>query len=519
MNSSRTIALLEMQIKSDPYNPHLHIELARAYLEDGNEERARKIVATRRRLPSKDSSVPLQWGQLAEELGMAAQARESYELAVGLDPTNGELHFRTALLHYEHGAWERALKHLKRVVLLSPQNEEARSLLISLYEEMGLVRLAQEVREPSKAPPPAEVPAVIEGPTGRDIATLLDLFRGKEFGYAKFGIGPAGDVFCESMTGTLGDSEVLAHIRGEAVYGTYPLRSDKTLKHCALRIFVPWKRVLENIKNSGFLALSEGHVQDHARKVVRRAAELGLPVYLENPGDRERKIWFFFEEFIPVDLAERFLNGLLDKIPAPGVDLSTELFIGYKASAAGHKEDSLPLPLGLNPRTGRRSLFVRDDGEPIENQWLLLRKIRTLTRKGMKAFLHGGSRRLHPVPLSSRADVKHLREGCQVLNEILKKARSGRNLHPEEKRVLFFILGFLPDGREILHHVLEPCPDYRPKKVDQMFTRLGEHPISCPKIRYVIPEITGYVKCDCSFGLLPGMYPNPLLHLELKTRA
>jgi len=517
MTASRTIALLEMQIKSDPYNPGLYIELARAFLDKGDEERARRIVATRRKLPSRDPSIHLQWGRLAEELGMAAQARDSYELAVSMDPTNAELHYRTALLHYEHGGWERALKHLKRTVLLAPENEEARSLLASLYEEMGFGVLAQEVKKASRGDSPPLVQSTLEGPSGRDISILLNLFRGKEFGYTKFGIGPAGDLFFEPVDGVMGDPEVLRHLSGEAAYGTYPLRSDKTLRYCAFRVFIPWRRILENIKNSGFLAISESHVQGYARKIMRRATELGLPAYLEDPGDRERRVWFFFEEFIPVDLASRFLSALWDQIPAPDVDLSTEMFVGYKASGIGHREDSLPLPLGLNPRTGRRSLFLREDGEPVEDQWLFLRKMRTLSRKGLKTFLHGGSRGLHPAPLSSRDDVKRLRERCQVLNEILKKARSGRNLRLEEKRVLFFILGFLPDGREMLHHVLEPCPDYRPKKLDQLFARLGSHPISCPKVRYLLPEITGYVRCDCTFRLPPGFYPNPLLHLKSET--
>src|SRR3972149_4940391 len=103
---------LESQIKSDPFNPLRHIALAKAYMEEGDEERARKVVAIKRRLPSKDPPVHFEWGMLCEELGMARQARESYEQAIALSPNNANYHFRLDLLYQEKGAWERTLKHL-----------------------------------------------------------------------------------------------------------------------------------------------------------------------------------------------------------------------------------------------------------------------------------------------------------------------------------------------------------------------------------------------------------------------
>jgi hypothetical protein len=110
-------------------------------------------------------------------------------------------------------------------------------------------------------------------------------------------------------------------------------------------------------------------------------------------------------------------------------------------------------------------------------------------------------------------ELKHLQEQCPVLDEIVRKAGSGRNLRHEEKLVLYFVLGFLSDGAELLHHVLEPCPDYRPKKVARVILRLGHHPVSCPKIRHLLPEVTAYLRCECSFDLIPGEYPSPLLHV------
>jgi len=507
------ISDLESRIKSDPYNPAHHIALARAYLDEGDEERARRVVAIKRKLPSKDPAVHFEWGRLGEELGMAAQARESYEQAVALDPTNPDYHFRTAFLHYERGGWERALKHLEKTVALSQENAEAQRLLASLYEEMGFKKLARGLRgleERKAGAPPSVLPS---GPSGRDISLILSLFKGREFGYARFVLGTAGSVSFDHVNGIIGDQEILQHLSGESTYGMYPLRSDRTLNHCAIHIRIPWRRLVANIKNSGFLVISESHVHDYARKIVGKAEEFAVPAYLEDPGDRERRIWFFFQEFIPMELSRRFLNAILDKVPAPGLDLSVDLLLGYRASGIGHEDSPVALPLGINPRTGKRSLFIDEEGEPSEDQFLFVRKIRPISRRGIKALLKSDRRSSISIPLQG---LRHLQEKCPVVNDILLKAHSGRNLRPEEKQVLFFILGFLPDGCSVLHHVLEPCPDYRPKKVDQMVSRLGAHPVSCPKIRHLLPDTTAYVRCDCSFDLPAGNYPSPLLHLKVE---
>lgn len=104
MKFSERIIEVELNTKSDPFNPLHHIALAKAYLEEGDEERARKVVAIKRRLPSKDPSIHFEWGKLCEELGMACQARESYEQAIALDPKNSDYHFRLAYLYHEKGA-------------------------------------------------------------------------------------------------------------------------------------------------------------------------------------------------------------------------------------------------------------------------------------------------------------------------------------------------------------------------------------------------------------------------------
>lgn len=504
---------IEAQIKTDPFNPAHHIALAIAYLEEGDEERARKVIAIKRRLPSKDPSIHFEWGRLCEELGMARQARESYEQAIALNPNNADYHFCLALLYYEKGAWERTLKHLQKTVSLSLDNGEAKRMLASLYEEMGFKGSAIAVHGKEKKTDWAVQPFSFDL-SEEDINIILDLFRGREFGYATYHLSATGTSNPSFVEGVLGFNEIRSHLRGEETYGVYPRRGDRTLKFTCIHVAIPWRKVIENTKNEGFLTLLEQKAHQYAREIIEKSREYGIPAYLENTGERDRRVWVFFEEFVPLELVERFLNALLDKLPAPSSDITVAFFLGVKGKGIGYEDHPIMLPLGFNRRTGKRCFFIDDYGDPYEDQLLWVRKIRPISRTEIQSFIMSSERRRYEWVRMDFNPLKRLEKSCPVIEEVIRKARSGRMLNHEEKMVIFFTLGFLKDNLNSLHSVLEPCPDYKTKKVDRLASRLKSNPISCPKIRELLPETTAYLPCNCSFTIREGSYPSPLLHID-----
>ena len=503
----------EAKIRTDPYNPLHYIALAKAHLDEGREDKARTIIATKRKLPSRDPTVHYEWAKLCEELDMARQARESYEQAIALAPGNPDYHFRIARLYHEKGAWERALKHLQKTVALSPKHDEARKMLGTLYKEMGLPGSANAVakKEPGVETRPQTIPFEL---TEEDVSLLLDLFNGRGFGYAEYHLVATGDegyVYCKNV---LGFSEISDHLRGDRTIGVYLLRGDRTVRCCGIEVNIPWRRLVASFKDKGFLAILEDKTHAYAREIKSKAKESGFPAYWEDSGDRGSRLWFFFEDFLPYEMVERFLNALLEKVFSPGIDLSVGLMLGFKPSGIGKADEPVMLPLGVKRRTGKRSLFVDDEGNPYNDQLLFLKKIRRISREEIQRFFRGPEREHRKIEISSSNLFAKLQRLCPVVEAIVLKARSGRNLRVEEKVVLYFTVGFLPEAPEILHDVLEPCPDYRPKKVNRMISRLGANPVSCPKIRQLMPDTTAYLPCKCSFNLERGLYPTPLLHID-----
>jgi hypothetical protein len=72
----------------------------------------------------------------------------------------------------------------------------------------------------------------------------------------------------------------------------------------------------------------------------------------------------------------------------------------------------------------------------------------------------------------------------------------------------------LDENGNTIHELLENTPDYNYRKVRQQWERLKKNPVSCVKIRHLLPEITASVNCNCIFDLRGGKYPSPLIHIH-----
>jgi tetratricopeptide (TPR) repeat protein len=94
--------------------------------------------------------------------GRYAEARAEYELALGAVPwqQHAELLQAVARTHYREGNREQALETMQRALMIEPNNQELRRLLVLVYEAMDRGDEAQAVldalpAEPTEPPPPS----------------------------------------------------------------------------------------------------------------------------------------------------------------------------------------------------------------------------------------------------------------------------------------------------------------------------------------------------------------------------
>ncbi|MBW1669751.1 MAG: hypothetical protein JRJ66_17265 [Deltaproteobacteria bacterium] len=206
----------------------------------------------------------------------------------------------------------------------------------------------------------------------------------------------------------------------------------------------------------------------------------------------------------------------MEHSPKPGSHFVVEPLLPTRPVGIGWVERCIPLPLGIEGTSLERCFFIDQKGEAYGDQLKFLKKVRRFDVKSAIRNL----RSLGQVPgvLKTRSEsfpplVERLRRDCKVVDYLVQKALSGHMMRREEKVALFYTIGLLHGGGNTIHRILESTPDYNYRKTERQLERLQRNPVSCGKIRSMIPEITVSVDCSCHFDLRGGKYPSPLLHV------
>ncbi|MDD3582061.1 MAG: CRISPR-associated primase-polymerase type A1, partial [Desulfobacca sp.] len=507
------------QLKLAPGNPCLYLALAWAYLDAGAEAKARDLAVRYHRQSGHDPQLWRGWGEVSEALGMARQAQTCYQNALRLAPHDWEAMYRLARLLGEVGHYEKSLHYLKKIIRGQPSHQAARALLADNYRALGLPGQAEVLVPPAEKTsvtlPPRYFPPAI---SSADTAIFLQLFAGREIGYALHQIdaltGQPGYVYQEAP---LNPELIIRHLQGDLALAAYPLRSDNTSRYAAVALRLPARVWEANLKNQGYLTYQEEKLRHQVLALARYARQRNIPAYPEERGAYQFRLWFFFSEFVHFLKIKDFVSRFLEQAPPSEPGLVVEPVLATQPVGIGWTERAVALPLGIHPATRRRSLFLDAAGRPYAEQLKILRKIRPISLPQAWAVLRAAAPP-QSGPTDQRpslpTDIKRLAQQCPVLGELIKKALAGRVLRREEKVILFYTLGLADRGGQALHQLLEASPDYHYQKVQRQFSRLSANPISCYKIRQLLPEITASVNCNCSFDLRGGKYPSPLLHIN-----
>ncbi|MGA1823099.1 MAG: CRISPR-associated primase-polymerase type A1 [bacterium] len=493
--------------------------LAKQLLERGDEEGARKIIMTERRRPWCEPEAHFQWGLLCDELAAFQQARQSYEEALKRSPKNSNYLYHLGRLHADAGLFEKAVRYLTQALQYDPAHADGKMLLARIYENSGLEGSARALT-PKRENGCSSVRYFKQPISIDDLDLYSRLFSGKEIGYMTQRLMPAtGQAEWEFHNGPITTDVIKKHIHGDITLGGLPLRSDNTVKYAAIHIRPPQQLIFHYLKTISILIQIEESAQEQASKIIKKCSQQGISAYLENPGCWGRRIWLFFSQFSHFLLIKRFVEHVIELSPLPGSCLIMEPLLATQPIGIGWKERALLLPLGVDHRTGKRCLFINSDGTPYAEQLKQIRKIREINESYIRKFLKRklNSCNLMVEPKKEPQVLRNLWINCPVLAELKYKAQAGRMLSGDEKLILFYTLGLSAKTRNYLHDLMDPCPDYHYQKTEKMLSQLKPHPISCLKIRKLIPDITSSVQCSCVFDLRGGRYPSPFLHLEPTT--
>lgn len=493
---------------------------ARNFLEQGRENMARDIYLRGRSKKGQSAEDHAAWAGMGEELDLLPQAGEDWQRALSVTR-----HFRAdyciglaRVLMQLNEQPERVVRVLQRVLSKEPNREDAKTLLSKVYRSLGWDQAArcvdrEDVRS-EKEIGPRRFPRDLDRQT---LDLFLQLFKGREVGYAEEIINSkTGAVNLVHKEAPMGRDDVREHLLGRRSLAWYPLRTDLTvstitfmyhLKTAGLKdVLGPGNRaeVLWNSAWEGFRYL--------------RARE--LPAVIEECPGPSARIWLFIKGQCHFLMARRLSKVLFQEFPFPRSGVALKPVLPTRPRGMEWEDQAHPLPLGVDRRSGNRRWFLDEETRQAAQDQLdflhriacvELRKLRQCVQK-----LETGAYFGPPLDLAQRS-LEVLLTGCPVIMAIRDKAAAGRILSRQEKVALFYTTGFLDHEHIVLHRILEPCPDYRYKAVARQAANLHPRPISCLKLRSMVPEITASVGCNCLFGpdqLSDGRYPSPLLHVD-----
>jgi len=358
----------------------------------------------------RDAGVHLEWASLCEELGLYPDAVLELNLALRDGAAPEPIHRKLANLHTDLGNWEKAIRHFKALILIDPEDwklyrdaalllsdlgetAEARSILEkgiyqtnapalrSLLSDMaGSVSLRGAADGPAAERVPENVPDELA-------FRLFASFEGREGVYAKQWVSPTGETGYTPVHEAFTAEVARNHILGNVTVGLYPVRLDGMVLFTAFDVDIA-KSVYQTAQGDDRrmkVLLARCHAV--ACRIADIAASGGIPVLLEDSGNKGRHVWILLEKPAPARLALQYARAVISLLGRPFPEIHVECFPKQGFLRPGSLGNLIKLPLGVHRRTGRPSKFLLPDNRHVEDPLSLLRDYKRVSPEAILRWI------------------------------------------------------------------------------------------------------------------------------------
>jgi len=532
---SELIKKLNDVLQTHPESIPAKITMAASYIDSGESEKARSIITNHPEFSSDDYQIHYQWGILCKELGMTGEAKGEFLAAFRLNPDHRDTTYNLGLLSLKEDKIQKAIQYFQKTIQIDPQFAPAHYLLGRIYEKWGFRGIAKRSFDQACTLDSQMMSAVEEELTGeetafefkldtfiqKDIKRFFQLFSGREGVYARQWINNTGKWGYSPVKDSLTEREVKEHLAGDLTLGLYLMRADNSVKLMVIDIDLNKSIMMKYTQNKEIKTTLVPQIQKDARKIKFLADELGIPIYIEDSGYKGKHLWFFFSEPVKASEARNLAKAIVKRIGEPPEGIHREIFPKQDRVASDALGSLIKLPLGIHKATGRRCVFIDSNGKAYDNQILFLENIKQITEKEVRGAIRSlqtGFRKEIFKEIEN-TKIKKIVEGCRVIKFLVNKAKEKGHLTHSERLVLLYSLGHLGDqGKQFIHQVMSNCSNYDFNYTQRWINRLRDkaYPISCPRIRDWLSDMTPGIGCYCEFDLPEGAYPSPLLFVDPK---
>ncbi|MDE7417435.1 MAG: hypothetical protein K2N44_14240 [Lachnospiraceae bacterium] len=354
---------------------------------------------------------------------------------------------------------------------------------------------------------------------------ILQIFVGREDMFSKETLGYGGKRQTELQPIPLSEPKIMEHLQGEITIGTYIQRPNSTVKYLVVDVDISKKIMLQVQRDSAMFTTYLEKAWRYTEEIRKILKGLGIYSYAEYSGCRGYHIWIFFTEWVPV----RYVNMLSDVIESKMAtkkqdEICIEFFPNKTKVKAERFGQVIKLPYGCHIRTGERSYFMDDSGNPIVelNHFLdnlsknTLNAVKKVLAKNieMKEDVHEKTVDTNLEVFGHIADeIAEILKKCNLMRYLCQKAvKTGYLSHAERLSVLYVFGHLGNEGHEFVHMIMSHTLNYQYNTTERFIQRIPAKPVSCIKLREQYKQITAEYGCSCTFKRSKNCYPSPVLH-------
>ena len=355
------------------------------------------------------------------------------------------------------------------------------------------------------------------------IKNMIKTFMGREDIYSKETLNNVGRRVYAMQYLPISDAELERHLAGDCTIGSYIQRQNGTVKHIVFDVDVSKKIILKYKGDSDEFKEYMRKSYGISLEISKLLTHYGIKGYIEDSGHRGYHVWMFLTEWIQVRYAILFCELIQREIDLDDDSITLECFPNKTRVRPDKPGQVIKLPYGIHHTTGRRSYFLDEGGNRIEDINVFIDGIATYSLGAIKKILAANTKEevvetkevdydlsaFGALPVS----VKEVLIKCNLMRYLCQKAaKTGYLVHFERLSVLN-VFGHLGDeGKGFVHKVMSLTINYNYNVTEGFIRRLHEKPISCLKLRDNYKKLTAEFGCSCVFKKAKNCYPSPVLH-------
>lgn len=355
---------------------------------------------------------------------------------------------------------------------------------------------------------------------------FIQRFVGREDTYGVATVRLNGKYMFEQVKVPFTEEVLEEHLQGRQTVATYIQRNNDTVHTAVFDVDISKKILLQAGKDNRGMGQYMKNAKDVTRRIMKVLKRMGICGYVEYSGYRGYHIWIFFKEWLPVKYCNLFQDCVLKQendLLSEGITI--ECFPNKKRVKEKQPGQLMKLPWGEHYFSGKRTYFVDEMFQPLENQKALLGKVKEYDVETIKRIIaaHMGE----SFTPKQNTKVEGIEEFGALPNEVeivlqkcglqrylcLKAKRTGYLSHYERLTILY-VFGHLGEaGRDFVHQVMEYTLNYQYAITERFICKCPAKPISCIKLREQYKQVTAEVGCNCNFRRTKNCYPSPVLHV------